>query len=42
MGKITNQHLSDRLDCIEARLPNGEITRNASKHQRDKRNTFRP
>ena len=25
MGKITNQHLSDRLDCIEARLPNGEI-----------------
>ena len=25
MAKITNQHLSDRLDCIEARLPNGEI-----------------
>ena len=25
MGKITNQHLSDRLDCIEARLPNGEL-----------------
>ena len=25
MGKITNQHLSDRLDCIEKRLPNGEI-----------------
>ena len=25
MAKITNQHLSDRLDCIEKRLPNGEI-----------------
>tara|TARA_Y100001963_G_scaffold119184_1_gene166194 strand:- start:906 stop:1196 length:291 start_codon:yes stop_codon:yes gene_type:complete len=25
MGKITNQHLSDRLDCIEKRLPNGEL-----------------
>ena len=25
MAKITNQHLSDRLDCIEARLPNGEL-----------------
>ena len=26
MGQqITNKHLSDRLDCIEARLPNGEL-----------------
>ena len=25
MAKITNQHLSDRLDCIEKRLPNGEL-----------------
>ena len=25
MGQITNQHLSDRLDCIEKRLPNGEL-----------------
>ena len=25
MGQITNKHLSDRLDCIEKRLPNGEI-----------------
>ena len=22
---ITNKHLSDRLDCIEKRLPNGEL-----------------
>ena len=22
---ITNKHLSERLDCIEARLPNGEL-----------------
>ena len=25
MGQITNKHLSDRLDCIEKRLPNGEL-----------------
>ena len=25
MAKITTQHLSDRLDCIEKRLPNGEL-----------------
>ena len=24
-NNITNKHLSDRLDCIEARLPNGEL-----------------
>ena len=25
MASITNKHLSDRLDCIEKRLPNGEL-----------------
>ena len=25
MAQITNKHLSDRLDCIEKRLPNGEL-----------------
>ena len=25
MASITNKHLSERLDCIEQRLPNGEL-----------------
>ena len=24
-SSITNKHLAERLDCIEARLPNGEL-----------------
>tara|TARA_Y100000593_G_C4097474_1_gene231533 strand:+ start:211 stop:504 length:294 start_codon:yes stop_codon:yes gene_type:complete len=24
-NNITNKHLADRLECIEARLPNGEL-----------------
>ena len=24
-NSITNKHLAERLDCIEARLPNGEL-----------------
>ena len=24
-NSITNKHLADRLECIEARLPNGEL-----------------
>ncbi len=24
-NSITNKHLADRLDCIEKRLPNGEL-----------------
>jgi len=25
MANITNKHLSDRLDCIEQKMPNGEL-----------------